>query len=51
MTQDSKLHIRAMTLQASQSWGYFVDPDDETKMPTKLPELKRWRKIEYRQLN
>ena len=26
---------------SSQTWGYFVDPDDETKMPTKLPELKR----------
>ena len=26
---------------SSQSWGYFVDPDDETRMPTKLPELKR----------
>ena len=26
---------------SSQSWGYFVDPDDETTMPTKLPELKR----------
>lgn len=25
----------------TQSWGYFVDPEDETRMPTKLPELKR----------
>lgn len=25
----------------SQSWGHFVDPDDETKMPTTLPKLER----------